>query len=259
MVLTMEAVGIGVESSTTRSRPPARARSTCGSSRSSKMADKLHVVQVHRQERRAEARQDRDVHAEADLRRQRLRHALPPVDLEGRQAAVRRRRLRRPVARWRSTTSAASSSTRRRSRAFTNPTHQQLPPSGAGLRGAGQPGVLVAQPLGRGPHPDVLAVAQGEAHRGPLPRSDLQPLPRVLGDDDGRPRRHPEEDRPGRAARQGHLRALARGAEGRPEDAGLASRRRSTTWRRTTSSCSRATSSPRTSSRPGSTTRRRTK
>ena len=36
-------------------------------------------VQVHRQERRLAQRQDRDLHAEADLRRQRLGHALPPV------------------------------------------------------------------------------------------------------------------------------------------------------------------------------------
>ena len=41
-------------------------------------------LQVRRQEHRAEARQDGDVHAEADLRRQRLGHALPPVALEGR-------------------------------------------------------------------------------------------------------------------------------------------------------------------------------
>ena len=56
---------------------------------------RAHVVQVHRQERRAPLRQDGDVHAEADLRRQRHRHARPPVDLEGREAAVRRRPLRR--------------------------------------------------------------------------------------------------------------------------------------------------------------------
>ena len=34
--------------------------------------------------------------------------------------------------------------------------HQQLPPAGAGLRGAGQPGVLGAQPLRLRAHPDVL-------------------------------------------------------------------------------------------------------
>ena len=44
-----------------------------------------HDLQVRRQERRPAARQDRDVHAEAALRRQRLGHALPPVALEGRR------------------------------------------------------------------------------------------------------------------------------------------------------------------------------
>ena len=74
--------------------------------------------------------------------------------------------------------------------AFTNPTHELLPPPGAGLRGAGEPRVLQPQPLGRGAHPDVLAVAEGEAHRGPLPRSDVQRLHRLRGDADGGPRRH---------------------------------------------------------------------
>ncbi len=54
-------------------------------------------LQILHPQRRPQLRQDRDVHAQADLRRQRLRHALPPVDLEGRQAAVRRQRLCRPV------------------------------------------------------------------------------------------------------------------------------------------------------------------
>ena len=126
----------------------------------------------------------------------------------------------RPLARWRSTTSAASSSTPSRSRAH-QPDDQQLPPPGAGLRGAGQPGVLEPQPLGvacripiTGPEP------QDAPHRGPLPRPELQPVPGVQRDADGRPRRHPEQDRPGRSARQGHLRALARGAEGRAAHAG---------------------------------------
>jgi glutamine synthetase len=55
----------------------------------------------------------------------------------------------------------------------------------------------LAQSLGLDPHPDVLGVAQGQAHRGSLPRPELQPVPRVRGDADGRPRRHPEQDRPG--------------------------------------------------------------
>src|SRR5215472_17324239 len=43
---------------------------------------------------RAGLRQDGDFHAEADLWRQRVRHALPPVDLERRQAAIRRQQIR---------------------------------------------------------------------------------------------------------------------------------------------------------------------
>ena len=72
-------------------------------------------VQVHRQERRVDERQDGDLHAEADLRRQRLGHALPPVALEGRRAAVLRRdRLWRSVRHRPATTSAACSRTPRR-------------------------------------------------------------------------------------------------------------------------------------------------
>ena len=59
---------------------------------------------------------DGHVHAQADLRRQRLGHARPPVALEGRRAAVLRRdRLRRPVRHRAAGTSAACSSTPRRS------------------------------------------------------------------------------------------------------------------------------------------------
>ena len=70
--------------------------------------------QVHGVEHRRVLRQDRDLHAEAGGRRQRLGHARAPVDLEGRQEPVRRQRLRRPVRVRAATTSAASSSTPRR-------------------------------------------------------------------------------------------------------------------------------------------------
>ena len=59
------------------------------------MADSDHVVQVRGQERRAQVGQDGDLHAEAHLRRQRIGHALPPVDLEGREEPLRRRQVRR--------------------------------------------------------------------------------------------------------------------------------------------------------------------
>ena len=79
------------------------------------MADKLMLYKYVDQEHRPGRGQDGHVHAQAALRRQRLRHALPPVALEGRLAAVLRRgRLRGPVRHRPATTSAACSSTRRR-------------------------------------------------------------------------------------------------------------------------------------------------
>ena len=72
-------------------------------------------LQIRRAPGRQCLRQDRDLHAEADLRRQRLGHARPPVDLEGRQADLRRQRIFRPVRNPACSTSAASSSTPRRS------------------------------------------------------------------------------------------------------------------------------------------------
>ena len=65
-------------------------------------------LQVHRQERLPRAGLHGHVHAQAALRRQRLGHALPPVALEGRPAAVlRRERLCRSLRDWPGTTSAA--------------------------------------------------------------------------------------------------------------------------------------------------------
>ena len=65
-------------------------------------------LQVCGPQRRPGLRQDGDLHAEAGLRRQRLGHARPPVDLEGRPAGVRRRQVCRPVGYVPATTSAAS-------------------------------------------------------------------------------------------------------------------------------------------------------
>ena len=202
-----------------------------------------HDLQVRGQERRPRARQVGHVHAEADLRRQRLRDALPPVPLEGGDAAdggqvglrgplAARARLRRRPAR-------ARAGAARVLRAD----DELVPAARARLRGAGEPRLLAAQPLGLHPDPDVLRLAEGEADRVPLPRRGREPVPRLLGDADGRHRRDRARARPGRARR---LRPLRGGRPRRAAGAGLARARRSTRSRPTTSSCSAAASSPRT-------------
>ena len=70
------------------------------------------------------------------------------------------------------------------------PDHELVQAARAGLRGAGEPRVLAAEPLRVGAHPAVLEEPEGEAARVPVPRPELQPVPRVLGDAHGRPRRH---------------------------------------------------------------------
>ena len=107
-------------------------------------------------------RQDRDVHAEAALRRQRLGHAHPPEPLAGRRAAVLRRdRLRRPL-RHRPLVRRRSAAPRAVAAGVHEPDDQLVPSSGARLRGAGQPGLLAAQPLRL--HPDP---GHGHATRRP--------------------------------------------------------------------------------------------
>ncbi len=101
---------------TTRSAPPARPRSTTSSTRCWHAGRRACMLFKYIIKNVAWAqRQDRDVHAEAAVRRQRLGHALPPVAVEGRRAAVlRRARLRAGCRTWRAGTSAACCTTRRR-------------------------------------------------------------------------------------------------------------------------------------------------
>ena len=67
-----------------------------------------------------------------------------------------------------------------------------------GLRGARQPGLLGAEPLGRGPNPDLLLQPEEQAARVPLRRHGREPVPALRGAADGRAGRDQEQDRSGR-------------------------------------------------------------
>ena len=136
------------------------------------------LVQVHHQERRQEVQQDRHVHAQAAVQRQRLRHAHAHLAVEGRQAAVRRQRLRGPE-RDGPVRHRRPAEARPGDPGLHQPDDQQLQAAGAGLRSAGEPGVLAAEPLGLVPHSDVQPEPEGQARRVPLPRPELQSVPGV--------------------------------------------------------------------------------
>ena len=122
------------------------------------------AAEVRDPERRALVRQDGDLHAQADRRRQRLRHARAPVGLEGRQEPVRRRRLRGPLG-VRALLHRRHHQARARAERDHQPGHQQLQAARARLRGAGQARLQLAQSLGIGPDP-VRRQPEGTAHRG---------------------------------------------------------------------------------------------
>ena len=83
--------------STTKSRPPGQCEIGTKFNSLVKRADWMQILKYTVHDGRAFLRQDRDVHAEADRRRQRLGHARAPVGLEGRPEPVRGQRLRGPV------------------------------------------------------------------------------------------------------------------------------------------------------------------
>ena len=84
---------------------------------------------------------------------------------------------------------------------------------------------------------------QDQAHRVPLPRQLVQPVPRLQRHHDGRHRRHPEQDRPRRPDGQGHLPAHRRRVRKDRLRPRLARRGAATRWRTTTTSCWPATCS----------------
>ena len=120
-------------------------------------------LQVRGQERRPRRGQDGHLHAEAALRRQRLGHAHPPVPLEGGHAVdggqigLRRALAARALVRRRVAGPRAGAARLLRA------DHELVSPPRPGLRGARQPRLLAAEPLGVHPDPDVLRRAEGRS------------------------------------------------------------------------------------------------
>ena len=104
---------------------------------------------------------------------------------EGRQAQLRRQRLRGPQ-RELPLLHRRHHQARQGLQRLHQPQHQQLQAPDPRLRGPRSAGLLRPQPVGLLPHP-LHHQPEGQARRGPLPRRDRQPLPRLLRPAHGRP------------------------------------------------------------------------
>ena len=140
---------------------------------------RLHaVLQVHRPQRRAEAQQDRDLHAEAALRRQRLGNAYPHLALERWEAALCREWLR-GLERHGALFHRRNSETRAGLDRDHQPDHEQLQASRPRIRGAGQSRLFGAKSIGRDPDPDLFGESRNrsESNSGHRTRPRIHMLP----------------------------------------------------------------------------------
>ena len=174
-VLALEETGIPVEVHPPRSgdRRPVRNRHHVQHADQARRLDA--DPEVRGAERRPRLRQDRDLHAQAHRRRQRFRHARPPVDLERRQEPVRGQRLCRPV-RNSPVLHRRHHQARQGAERDHQPRHQLLQASGARLRSAGDAGLLGPQPFRLDPHPASLPATRPAASR---PASRIRPPTRT--------------------------------------------------------------------------------
>jgi len=192
MIPTMERPGIEIRCSTTRSAR-GQARSTCASGTLLRMAtSSCSTSTSSRNVAHAAGKTATFMPSRFVPDTVRACHVHQSLVARRRAAVLRGGPAYRGVSpTWRGGHLSASSPTPRRFLAFAAPTTNSLQATGAGLRGAGSPAYsqrnrsasVAAFPL-------YSKSPKAKAARVPVPRSVVQPLPRVLGDVDGRSRRH---------------------------------------------------------------------
>jgi glutamine synthetase len=122
---------------------------------------------------------------------------------EGRQGRVRRRQVRRALG-SRAVLHRRHHQARQGDQCVHERQHQQLQAPGARLRSAGDARVLRAQSLRLDSY-SMGFKPEGPAHRSALPGFDRESVPGLRCDAHGRPRRHSEQDPPGRSRGQGFV------------------------------------------------------
>ena len=174
MAATLQQVGIPVElhHHEVASRRPGRDRHPLRHAPAD--GRQAHDVQVRPQERGVGERQEPHVHAEADLRRQRLGHAHPPVAVEGRRAAVLRRGGLRRAVRPRPLVHRRPAAPRAR-RCWRSPTRPPTPTSGWCRATRRRSTSSTRSATGRRP----AASPSASGHRGPSGSSSAAPTRRA--------------------------------------------------------------------------------
>ena len=164
MMLTLEQVGHPDRGAAPRGRHRGPGRDRHALRHAVDDGRQADALQVRRSRTsRTRAGKTRHLHAEAAVPGQRLGHARAPVALEGRRAAVLRREGLRGAVRPRALVHRRPAQARAVAARDHEPDDELVQAAGAGLRGAGQPRVLAAQPVGRGAHPALLEEPEGEA------------------------------------------------------------------------------------------------